>query len=325
MQTPVLTVSMMMLMTTLTCLVVGALAARARRDDDDAYSTKYDNVDLKEILGSDRLLKGYMDCVMGAGPCTADAKMLKEAIPESLENECKKCNDKQKAGVETVIPFLMKEKPEMWQQAKAEFDPENKYQKRYEHLMKKYEEKNLDPRLSISSLLFSPLPLEGIDECIKARTAELAGQSSLTTSSRGTDHRDMQFIAVVAALCLTAVVSTPARERREDTYNPQYDNINLQDIMKSERLLKSYADCLLEQGQCTPDGKQLKDSIPDALQNECSKCTEKQKEGVKTILVFLINERPEIFAELKKKYDPDSTYEKKYDHYIKEAKAAKKG
>jgi hypothetical protein len=41
------------------------------------FTTKYDNVDLDEILKSDRLLKNYFDCLMDRKPCTPDGKELK--------------------------------------------------------------------------------------------------------------------------------------------------------------------------------------------------------------------------------------------------------
>lgn len=44
----------------------------------------------------------------------------------------------------------------------------------------------------------------------------------------------------------------------EDKYTTKYDNIDLDTILASDRLLKNYVNCLLEKGSCTPDGKELK-------------------------------------------------------------------
>lgn len=41
------------------------------------YETKYDNVDLDEILKNDRLRKNYIKCLINSGPCTPDAQELK--------------------------------------------------------------------------------------------------------------------------------------------------------------------------------------------------------------------------------------------------------
>ena len=43
----------------------------------ETYTTKYDGVDLDEILASDRLLTGYVKCLLDHGPCTPDGKELK--------------------------------------------------------------------------------------------------------------------------------------------------------------------------------------------------------------------------------------------------------
>lgn len=56
-------------------LVVVALVAG--RPEDSKYTTKYDNVDLNEILKNKRLLKGYVNCLLEKGPCSPDGAELK--------------------------------------------------------------------------------------------------------------------------------------------------------------------------------------------------------------------------------------------------------
>lgn len=43
----------------------------------EKYSSKYDNMNLDEVLGNKRLLNGYMKCALDQGPCTAEGKELK--------------------------------------------------------------------------------------------------------------------------------------------------------------------------------------------------------------------------------------------------------
>lgn len=43
----------------------------------DGYETKYDNIDLDELLKNDRLRKNYVKCLLNEGPCTPDAQELK--------------------------------------------------------------------------------------------------------------------------------------------------------------------------------------------------------------------------------------------------------
>lgn len=43
----------------------------------NSYETKYDGIDLDEILKSERLLNNYVKCLMSEGPCTPDGSELK--------------------------------------------------------------------------------------------------------------------------------------------------------------------------------------------------------------------------------------------------------
>lgn len=51
------------------CLVVAVLA--------DKYTSKYDNINLQEILDNKRLLFAYIDCMMGRAKCSPEGKELK--------------------------------------------------------------------------------------------------------------------------------------------------------------------------------------------------------------------------------------------------------
>jgi hypothetical protein len=86
--------------------------------------------------------------------------------------------------------------------------------------------------------------------------------------------------------CLIAIVCI-ATCQAEETYDVKYDNVDVDEILKSERLLTSYIKCLMDEGPCTEDGRDLKDTLPDAINTDCSKCTEKQKEGSAKIMHFM--------------------------------------
>lgn len=44
----------------------------------------------------------------------------------------------------------------------------------------------------------------------------------------------------------------------QSTYTTKYDGVDIESILKNPRLLNNYVNCLLEKGNCTPDGKELK-------------------------------------------------------------------
>ncbi|XP_053972184.1 ejaculatory bulb-specific protein 3 [Hylaeus volcanicus] len=117
----------------------------------------------------------------------------------------------------------------------------------------------------------------------------------------------------VAVVFLAVVVCALANEK----YTTKYDNVDLDQILRSDRLLNNYVNCLLEKGSCTADGKELKKSLPDALETNCSKCSEKQRKGSDKVIRFLVNERPQTWEKLKKKYDPTGENTRKFENELK--------
>lgn len=53
-------------------------------------------------------------------------------------------------------------------------------------------------------------------------------------------------------------------------------------------------------------------ALPDAIQSECSKCSEKQKEGADKVTHYLIDNKPEEWQKLADKYDKADDYRTKY-------------
>lgn len=52
-------------------------AVLALAEDDAQYTTKFDNVDVDSIINNERLLNGYVGCLLDRNPCTPDAGELK--------------------------------------------------------------------------------------------------------------------------------------------------------------------------------------------------------------------------------------------------------
>lgn len=70
------------------CLMIGLAAIEAagssEKPIDSGYETKYDNIDLDELLSNDRLRKGYIKCLANEGPCTPDGQELKSNVQTKL-------------------------------------------------------------------------------------------------------------------------------------------------------------------------------------------------------------------------------------------------
>ncbi|CAG9837568.1 unnamed protein product [Diabrotica balteata] len=120
----------------------------------------------------------------------------------------------------------------------------------------------------------------------------------------------MKTIVLIVTVAALAFVNA-------QKYTTKYDNVDLDTIIKSDRLLLNYVNCLLEKGKCTADGLELKKVLPDALLTDCSKCSDAQKKGSKKIIRHLIDNKPDWYTELEAKYDKDGTYKKKYEQEIK--------
>ncbi|XP_055635337.1 ejaculatory bulb-specific protein 3-like [Toxorhynchites rutilus septentrionalis] len=116
------------------------------------------------------------------------------------------------------------------------------------------------------------------------------------------------YSQIVLCLSLAVTIWISAAEK----YTTKYDNIDLEEIFKSTRLMNNYLNCLKTVGPCTPDGRELKDSLPDALRNDCNRCSERQKIGADKVIRFVVENRPEDFASLETLYDPTGEYRRKY-------------
>jgi hypothetical protein len=67
-----------------------------------------------------------------------------------------------------------------------------------------------------------------------------------------------RFVTLLFVLATALALATAARVRRDEKYTTKYDNVNLDEILDSDRLLNNYVKCLLDTGRCSPDGAVLK-------------------------------------------------------------------
>lgn len=97
----------------------------------------------------------------------------------------------------------------------------------------------------------------------------------------------MKYVLIAIIVTLAVVAARP------ETYTSRFDNVDVDRILNTKRLFDSYFKCLMDQGKCTPDGKELKKLLPDALRTNCEKCTEKQRDGTDRVLRFIVKNKPE--------------------------------
>ena len=120
------------------CLLAFAAVAYVAARPEEKYTNKYDNIDIDQILHSERLLNNYYKCLMDEGRCTADANELKKILPDALATDCSKCSDLHKDMSKKVIQYLAANKPEMWKKLLEKYDPDKKYRTKYGDEAQKY-------------------------------------------------------------------------------------------------------------------------------------------------------------------------------------------
>lgn len=120
----------------------------------------------------------------------------------------------------------------------------------------------------------------------------------------------------IANLTLLVVIAVVVAQEETGKYTSKFDSIDLDEILKSDRLFKSYLQCLLDEGRCTPDGNELKRLLPDALETACAKCSDKQRRAGVRAAKYLSENRPTELKALRTRFDPENKY---FNQYVKDA------
>ncbi|KAG5883698.1 hypothetical protein JTB14_007417 [Gonioctena quinquepunctata] len=98
-----------------------------------------------------------------------------------------------------------------------------------------------------------------------------------------------------------------------EKYTTKYDNVDYEEVLRSERLMKNYLNCLLDEGPCSPDGQELKNVLLDSLNTECCKCSDRQKNGARKVIHYLVEKHKDWWEQLTARYDPNGVFKKKYE------------
>ncbi|CAH2000712.1 unnamed protein product [Acanthoscelides obtectus] len=123
------------------------------------------------------------------------------------------------------------------------------------------------------------------------------------------------MVLKVVILLLVCVVGFWCEESK---YTTKYDNIDIDRILSNKRILTNYIKCLLDDGPCTPDGREFRKNIPDALQTGCQKCSEAQKKIVQRTSNYIRKTRPDDWDKIRKKFDPEGKYSKSFEQFLNE-------
>lgn len=98
----------------------------------ETYSRKYDYFDIDYLVQNPRLLKKYIDCFLGKGPCTPIGRVFKLVLPEIVATSCAKCTPIQRSFINKAFTAFKKYLPQSHEDLRKKLDPDDKYYEAFE-------------------------------------------------------------------------------------------------------------------------------------------------------------------------------------------------
>ncbi|EAT46830.1 AAEL001957-PA [Aedes aegypti] len=123
------------------------------------------------------------------------------------------------------------------------------------------------------------------------------------------------FVRVASAL-LAFANFVKSQDSARNLYSSRYDNLDIDTILGSNRLVNNYVDCLLSRKPCPPEGKDLKRILPEALRTKCARCSVTQKENALKIITTLYYSYPDQYMALRERWDPSGEYHRRFEEYL---------
>ncbi|KAJ8960208.1 hypothetical protein NQ318_003932 [Aromia moschata] len=99
----------------------------------------------------------------------------------------------------------------------------------------------------------------------------------------------------IGLLCFLCAVAIALGQ----TYSDKYDKIDIDKILSSKRILNNYIKCILDEGPCTAEGREIKQHIPEAVTTNCEKCTAAQKRIVRKASTFIMRNQPQQWERIR--------------------------
>lgn len=62
------------------------------------------------------------------------------------------------------------------------------------------------------------------------------------------------FCCLLVAVCLALVAA-------DKSYTSRFDNVDVDSVLTNHRVLNNYIKCLMDNGPCTPEGRELKSKL----------------------------------------------------------------
>ncbi|XP_058124300.1 uncharacterized protein LOC131286273 [Anopheles ziemanni] len=127
----------------------------------------------------------------------------------------------------------------------------------------------------------------------------------------------MRKVWLLASAVLAFLNFVKSQEVARTLYSARYDNLDIDTILGSNRLVSNYVDCLLSRKPCPPEGKDLKRILPEALRTKCARCSPIQKENALKIITRLYFDYPDQYRALRERWDPSGEYHRRFEDYLR--------
>ncbi|XP_061514484.1 uncharacterized protein LOC1277892 isoform X3 [Anopheles gambiae] len=127
----------------------------------------------------------------------------------------------------------------------------------------------------------------------------------------------MRKVWLLASVVLAFLDFVKSQEVARTLYSTRYDNLDIDTILASNRLVTNYVDCLLSRKPCPPEGKDLKRILPEALRTKCARCSPIQKENALKIITRLYYDYPDQYRALRERWDPSGEYHRRFEEYLR--------
>ncbi|XP_053673528.1 uncharacterized protein LOC128723788 [Anopheles nili] len=127
----------------------------------------------------------------------------------------------------------------------------------------------------------------------------------------------MRKVWLLASTLLAFLNFVKSQDVARSLYSTRYDNLDIDTILGSNRLVSNYVDCLLSRKPCPPEGKDLKRILPEALRTKCTRCSPIQKENALKIITRLYYDYPDQYRALRERWDPSGEYHRRFEEYLR--------
>ncbi|XP_050311936.1 uncharacterized protein LOC126747393 [Anthonomus grandis grandis] len=121
------------------------------------------------------------------------------------------------------------------------------------------------------------------------------------------------MVFIISSVLIGIILKLTGAAPAVQYYASKYDHIDVEAILNNRRMVNYYSACLLNKGPCPPEGVDLKRILPEALQTNCSRCSEKQATVALRAIKRLRKEYPKIWSQLTEQWDPNDVFVRKFE------------